>query len=414
MNGRLSKTGHLLALLLILASALIAGTFEMSVVSADREKVAKPTFVPVGGTYSSPQSVTIQCATVGATIRYTTDGSTPSSSSTLYSGPIMVDATTTIKAKAYKTQMADSDTASATYTINIPIKVATPTLSPPGGTYSSAQNVTLSCSTEGANIRYTTDGSEPSSLSPLYANPIYVGSTTTIKAKAFNKDMIDSDTAEASYTIAAEPPPTRVSTPTFSPPAGAFSLAQNVTISCATSGATIRYTIDGSEPSSSSTAYATPISVSMTTTIKAKAFVSGMIDSNTISVVYIINLPKVDMPTLSPAGGFYSNVQSAVIQCSTSGAAIHYTISGAEPSSSSPIYSGPISISATTTIKAKAIMSGMADSDTSSATYTIITSARSQELSFEYDAVYVAITTFAIFVVAGVLVLYLKSRKKPT
>ena len=122
MDGRWSKTGYFLALLLILTSALITGTFEASVVFA-REKVAKPTFSPVAGTYSSPQSVTIQCATIGATIRYTTDGSTPSSSSTLYSGPIMVSVTTTIKARAYKTHMTNSDTASAEYIINLP-KVA--------------------------------------------------------------------------------------------------------------------------------------------------------------------------------------------------------------------------------------------------------------------------------------------------
>jgi chitinase len=225
--------------------------------------------------------------------------------------------------------------------------------------------------------------------------------------------MTDSTTATATYAIIIPEPHTQVSTPTFSIPAGAYSSAQNVAISCTTSGATIRYTIDGSEPSSSSTTYVNPISVSVTTTIKAKAFVSGLIDSNSISVAYIINLPKVSTPTLSPAGGFYSSLQSVAIQCSTSGAIIHYTISGAEPSSTSPIYVGPISMSATTTIKAKAIMSGMADSDTASATYTIITVARTQALSFEYGIVYAAITTFAIFVLASVLVLYLKSRKKP-
>jgi hypothetical protein len=86
-------------------------------------KVATPTFSPSAGTYSSSQSVTLSCSTSGATIRFTLDDSEPSASSTAYSSPIEVSSTTTIKAKAFKTDMTDSDTASATYTMNIPWKL---------------------------------------------------------------------------------------------------------------------------------------------------------------------------------------------------------------------------------------------------------------------------------------------------
>src|SRR5258705_8422940 len=61
-------------------------------------KVATPTFSPAGGTYSQSQTVTISDATSGATIYYTTDGSTPTTSSTVYSAPISVTQTTTIRA----------------------------------------------------------------------------------------------------------------------------------------------------------------------------------------------------------------------------------------------------------------------------------------------------------------------------
>lgn len=79
--------------------------------------VATPTFSPAEGTYSSTQSVTISCATTGATIYYTTDGSTPTTSSTEYSSAISVSTTTTIKAIATKSGMTNSAVASATYTI---------------------------------------------------------------------------------------------------------------------------------------------------------------------------------------------------------------------------------------------------------------------------------------------------------
>nr|WP_167441754.1 chitobiase/beta-hexosaminidase C-terminal domain-containing protein [Amycolatopsis vastitatis] len=79
--------------------------------------VAAPTFSPPGGTYSSAQTVTISSATAGAAIRYTVDGSTPTASSTLYSGPISVPASRTVNAIALKSGSANSAVSSASYTI---------------------------------------------------------------------------------------------------------------------------------------------------------------------------------------------------------------------------------------------------------------------------------------------------------
>ncbi|MGW7823890.1 chitobiase/beta-hexosaminidase C-terminal domain-containing protein [Streptomyces puniciscabiei] len=79
--------------------------------------VATPTFSPGGGSYASAQSVTISDATSGAVIHYTTNGSTPTASSTTYSGAINVGSTATLKAIAVKSGSTDSAVASATYTI---------------------------------------------------------------------------------------------------------------------------------------------------------------------------------------------------------------------------------------------------------------------------------------------------------
>jgi hypothetical protein len=80
-------------------------------------RVATPTFTPAPGTYSSARDVTIACATTGTQIRYTTDSTDPTSASTLYSAPITVSATTTIKAQAYLSGQTESSVALATYTI---------------------------------------------------------------------------------------------------------------------------------------------------------------------------------------------------------------------------------------------------------------------------------------------------------
>ncbi len=78
------------------------------------------TFNPAGGTYTTVQSVTLTSATSGAIIRYTTDGSTPNNSSTIYSDPISVTGSQTIKAYATKSGMIDSSISQETYTLNLP------------------------------------------------------------------------------------------------------------------------------------------------------------------------------------------------------------------------------------------------------------------------------------------------------
>lgn len=85
--------------------------------------------------------------------------------------------------------------------------VATPTFYPAGGTYTSAQNVIISTTTADATIRYTTNGSEPTSSSTAYSSPFSVSSTTTIKAKGFKDGWTPSATASATYTIEPTPPP---------------------------------------------------------------------------------------------------------------------------------------------------------------------------------------------------------------
>ena len=86
-----------------------------------------PTFNPAAGTYTSAQSVTISDATSGATIYYTTTGTTPTTSSTKYTGPITVSSTEKLQAMAVATGDTNSAVASAAYTISSSTAVATTT-----------------------------------------------------------------------------------------------------------------------------------------------------------------------------------------------------------------------------------------------------------------------------------------------
>ncbi len=251
--------------------------------------VATPSFSPGGGTYTSTQSVSLSDSTSGATIHYTTNGSTPTTSSTVYSGAISVSSTTTIKALGAKSGDNNSSVASATYTINSGggTTVATPTFSPGGGTYTSTQSVTISDSTSGATIYYTTNGSTPTTSSTVYSGAISVSSTTTIEAIGVKSGDTTSSVASATYTISSgggnEP------APTFSEPTGTYSGEVHTRIKDSDANASIYYTTDGSTPTSSSTPNPDrTIEFKTTTTLKSIAIDNG-VSSPVTTAVYTID-----------------------------------------------------------------------------------------------------------------------------
>ncbi len=207
---------------------------------------ATPTFSPAAGTYSSAQTVTISDSTSGATIYYTTNGTTPTTSSAVYSGPISVSASETVEAIATASGYTTSAVGSAAYTISAG-GIATPTFSPAGGTYSSAQNVTISDATGGTTIHYTTDGTTPTGSSPVYSGPITVSATETIEAIASSGGGSGAQLATNSD-FATTPPmtpgagtytynPTNVSGWTFSSGSGVAEYGSAWNFTAATDGA---------------------------------------------------------------------------------------------------------------------------------------------------------------------------------
>ena len=164
-------------------------------------KLVAPTFYPEAGGVASGTEITISDLHTTATIYYTTNGDTPTTSSTEYNSknkPV-ITAATTIKAIAVKAGYTPSDVVTASYTILSP--AATPTFSPEGGIYTSAQNVTISSDTENATIYYTLDGSDPTTSSIEYTGAIVVDETVTIKAIAVKEGMANSAVASATYTM---------------------------------------------------------------------------------------------------------------------------------------------------------------------------------------------------------------------
>jgi hypothetical protein len=327
--------------------------------------LSTPTFSPSAGTYTGAQSVVISEATTGANIYYTTDSSTPTTSSKMYSGGIWQATTQTLKAIAVKAGSTNSAVATATFTI-APV-LPEPTFNLAGGSaaYATSQTVTISDSLAGASIYYTSNGTVPTASSTKYAGPITVSTTETIEAIAMETGYTKSAVSSALYTIASS----ALATPTLTPASGTYTATQTVTISEATTGTTIYYTTDGSTPTTSSTKYVGPLTVSVSATVKVLVVKAGT-SSTTAAAIYTI-VPVLPTPTLSLATGTYSGSQAVSIGEATAGTSIYYTTNGTTPTASSAVYTWAITVSANETLTAIAVKAGYTNSATVTATYTI-------------------------------------------
>ncbi len=198
-----TRKGILAVALATLCLAGCSGGGSGNTTPAPPPTTAAPTFSPAPGTYTTSQSITLSDTTTGAAIYYTTNGSTPTAAATRYSSPIAISSTTTIEAIAVATGYTSSAVATGTYTITAATQpaAATPTFSPAPGVYSSAQPVTLSDTTSGATIYYTTDGTTPTTASAQYNGAISVAADTTIKAIAAATGYSPSAVATGTYTI---------------------------------------------------------------------------------------------------------------------------------------------------------------------------------------------------------------------
>ena len=201
--------------------------------------------------------------------------------------------------------------------------------------------MTISDSTSGATIYYTTNGTTPTTSSTKYTGAISVTTSETLKAIAVASGYTNSAVATAAYTIASVLP-----TPTFSPAAGTYTTAQTVTISDGSSGATIYYTTNGTTPTTSSTKYTGAISVSASETLKAIAVASGYTNSAVATAAYTINSSGT---TLNMSAGFTASsgmAMNGTTQLSGTGLVL---TNGGQYQAGSAWYSTPVNVQSFTT-----------------------------------------------------------------
>ncbi len=158
--------------------------------------------------------------------------------------------------------------------------------------------------------------------------------------------------------------------PLMNPPAGSYAGSVVLTMTSATPNATIYYTTDGSAPSTASSIYSGPVTLTVTTTINAMAIASGSIQSSDTTAAYVV-ASQTAPPNFTPSPGSYISAQSVTLTDDTTGAVIYYTTNGTTPTHSSAVYTSPIAVSSTTTIRAIASSAGLSDSAVVNGTFTI-------------------------------------------
>jgi len=202
-----------LALLAFLSCSPRSGrSMSDSTAGASVSKADAPIISPQTGSFPAGTLITISSATQDAVIKYTTDGTTPSSTNgIIYAQPIELS-TSTIKAVAIKEQLDDSELTTGSYSVQAPYS---PEFSQPGATYNNPVVVDLSAQGDYDQIKYTTDGSDPHN-GTVYTAPITISATgTTIKAITINASVASSESSATYVLKAATPTLTHNTCPTI-------------------------------------------------------------------------------------------------------------------------------------------------------------------------------------------------------
>lgn len=346
--------------------------------------VANPTFSVAAGTYYATQNVELACATAGAEIYYTTDGTDPDATSTKYASAITVDKDMTIKAIAING--ADkSEIVSAAYVISSATKVANIAefnAKAVGTVVEFTNPVIVSAQNTGKTNLYVQDATGgmlifSSALSTAYKTGDVIPAGLQGKMATYNaKPELDS----RGYETTIGTPTAGTLTPTELTVAGVtdayiFQLVSLKSVTIDALDSNNNFKINGTLVGRNSLGATYPTDITKKYDIVGVVgYYSGAVQVYATSFTAVESEPvAIATPTFTPAAGTYTSAQSVVIACATSGIDdIYYTIDGTDPltSSTKVAYTAPINVDKSMTIKAVAI-SGSDASEVATAEYVI-------------------------------------------
>ena len=359
--------------------------------------VATPTFSPAAGTYYEAQNVTISCTTNGATIYYTTDGTTPAVEATgingtQYTSPIAISETTTVKAIAVKENMNNSSVATAVYTMqNAPSVITIAEAKALAlNEYATVQGIVTFIDGRNVYVQDETAGID------LFLNSNTVPSTLALgdKVQAYGKRAAYNGLIELSGINGGDASQFSVISTGNTLPLAEKTIAEILADAAgsnmlqSTRVNVVEATIGAINTSSNTPLTQGENSINIYKVPTLDSIVEGDV-VDVIGVIGYFNNPQlrvalagdvtlhqspvqtVATPTFSPEAGTYTEAQSVTIACATDGATIYYTLDGNDPTAESNTYDSAITISETTTVKAFAVRDGMNPSAIATAVYEI-------------------------------------------
>ena len=278
-------------------------------------------------------TMSISSETPQTTIYYTLDGSTPDETSLQYTTPVAMTGTCTIKAMATRSNFNNSSVATSLFEVS-QYTTAAPIFRRDGDI------VTLQSETAGSTtIYYTMDGTEPTTASEVYSQPLTMTENVVLKALAVNPKLFTS--AVSTYEVNWF----KVNAPevVFD---GIF-----VTMTTSTPDARIYYSLDGTTPTEESLRYTGTLTMTQTCTVKAIGIKENFNNSSVVTNMFDKDANTVGVPRFSRNGNNISITTETVVE----GTNIYYTTDGTEPSAESQKYEGVFEVTENQMLKAVAL-----------------------------------------------------------
>ena len=347
-------------------------TVEYSVGAATQANT--PVITPNGGEVTADTEISIECATEGASIYYTIDGTEPSTSSTLYTAPFRLSAATIVKAIAIAEGLEASAVAEAEFTFPVAnigefISAANPnatTIAGPvtvvaqAGSYLFLQDATGRIVAFGSLNNAYNNGDQLSNIKGSYT--LYNGlPEMNVDATSFGAATAGAAVAPEEITIEEVAIDNLL----------AYVKLTGVTIPESSSKSFTISDETGSMTMYNSAGITVPTGENMTV-IGFISCYNTTVQILPVEITSASGLEVVEAPVISPDGGAIATNQEITITCATEGASIYYTIDGTEPSTSSTLYEGAFTLAEECTVKAIAVAEGMANSAVVEAAFTFL------------------------------------------
>ncbi|MGV6852856.1 MAG: chitobiase/beta-hexosaminidase C-terminal domain-containing protein [bacterium] len=312
---------------------------------------------PNGTSATGSLNVSMVNLTPGTAIRYTLSGSEPTQYSTLYTGSFNLGVGQhVVKAKAFLSTGDGGPVSTSNYTVyTTAAGVQAPTMTPfSTQTFANSFQIIMQTDTEGADIYYnlTTDGSlvtDPDRFSSRYNGPLFVSQIGDYRFKIVAYKNGVYSPIVASGTVSLVSPLGSSQLPVMDPPPGIFHNSVSVTMTAGPSEV-IYYTKNGEDPTIVPPAlfptqqYNGPVNIFSSTTLKATSYRVFFANSGQVTGEYHLQCAQPVAILTDNQNGTGSVSLSSV----TNNASIHYTLDGSEPTTSSSLYTSPISLSANT------------------------------------------------------------------